>query len=81
MADFRFKSGDLVVAKESFTYQSAGIKEGAVFKIKAIDPHYKNETILVRSLDGTFAHWFDDKHFDHFNPSCEELEDMFADFE
>lgn len=80
MADFRFKNGDLVVAKESFVYQTARVKEGDVFRIRTVDPKYENETILIETLDDTFTHWVDDKYFDHFNPSCEELDDMMSDF-
>lgn len=81
MDDFRFKVGDYVVAKQSFVYMGARVVEGNVYRVSQIDPVCPEETILVFSLDNKFRHWFDDKYFDIYDASCEELDNMFSDFE
>lgn len=80
MADFRFKKGDIVIAKESFVYKGTRVTCGDVFLVDQIDPPCQGETILACPFDGGDVHWYDDKHFDHFNPSCKELDDMMSDF-
>lgn len=81
MDDFRFKVGDYVVAKQSFVYRNARVEEGDVYRVDQIDPKYPEETICVKSLDGEFVHWFNDKCFDIYDTSCGELDNMLSDFE